>query len=464
MNRLSILLGLASLGPALPAQATSATWIPRTTVPPVAIASGVVGHSLSHCLATNRVTMFGGVKPGNLYSNGTFEWTGASWLDKTQPLGPSARAYHAATSLFPKPGVLIHGGRATTVDSGTWEWNGTSWAQKATGGPGPRELHALAYDPGRDRVVLFGGTATTAGMGLADTWEWDGNAWSQKVPVTSPPARVGHAMAYDLASGRVVMFGGITSPSTTTSLADTWEWDGVNWLQRTPVSSPQVRAYASMTYDLSRGGLVLHGGRSGSSGAPHADAWTWDSAGNTWKALVPAGVPGPRRDLHGTAYDLARGRIVLFGGYVAYPTQIFYADTWELATAVPASVIGYGAGCPGTAGVPVLGAVGVPRLGSTTFALSLANARPTAPAGLLFAELPENVAVGGGCTLLVSAPFLSVSLTTDAAGGASVPLPVPGATSLLGLELRLQGVVADPLGSLGGGACTTAGLLLVLGT
>jgi hypothetical protein len=64
----------------------------------------------------------------------------------------------------------------------------------------------------------------------------------------------------------------------------------------------------------------------------------------------------------------------------------------------------------------------------------------------------------------VSAPFLSVALTTDAAGGAAVPLPVPGATSLLGLELRLQGVVADPLGSLGGGACTTAGLLLVLGT
>jgi hypothetical protein len=81
------------------------------------------------------------------------------------------------------------------------------------GRPGPRELHALAYDPGRDRVVLFGGTATPVGIGLADTWEWDGNAWSQKVPPTSPPARIGHAMAYDLAGGRVVMFGGITSPA-----------------------------------------------------------------------------------------------------------------------------------------------------------------------------------------------------------------------------------------------------------
>jgi hypothetical protein len=209
---------------------------------------------------------------------------------------------------------------------------------------------------------------------------WDGNAWSQKVPVTSPPARIGHAMAYDLAGGRVVMFGGITSPGMTT-LADTWEWDGVNWLQRTPASSPQVRAYASMTYDLSRGGLVLHGGRASSSGAHMPTLGPGIPRASPGRRSCRPASRGPRRDLHGTAYDLARGRIVLFGGYVAYPTQIFYADTWELATAVPASVIGYGAGCAGTAGVPVLGAVGVPRLGSTTFALSLANARPTAPAG-----------------------------------------------------------------------------------
>ena len=57
----------------------------------------------------------------------------------------------------------------------------------------------------RKRVVLFGFVYPPA---RSDTWEWDGNTWLERSPTTSPSVRFGHAMAYDAARQRVVLFGG----------------------------------------------------------------------------------------------------------------------------------------------------------------------------------------------------------------------------------------------------------------
>ncbi len=72
--------------------------------------------------------------------------------------------------------------------------------------------HALAYDVARQRVVLFGGGGNT-GV-LSDTWEWDGSNWTQRAPTNSPSSRVYHAMAYDAARQRVVLFGGYAANSS----------------------------------------------------------------------------------------------------------------------------------------------------------------------------------------------------------------------------------------------------------
>lgn len=80
-----------------------------------------------------------------------------------------------------------------------------------------RSSHAMAYDSARGRVVLFGG------QGSSDTWEWDGNDWTLRSPNNSPPARSRHAMAYDSARQHVVLFGPDTwlytaQPATTLAL------------------------------------------------------------------------------------------------------------------------------------------------------------------------------------------------------------------------------------------------------
>ncbi len=52
--------------------------------------------------------------------------------------------------------------------------------------------------------------------------------WQQLTPAQSPPERYYPAMAYDPASGKVVLFGGFGG---TSYLGDTWTFDGTTWTQ-----------------------------------------------------------------------------------------------------------------------------------------------------------------------------------------------------------------------------------------
>ena len=80
----------------------------------------------------------------------------------------------------------------------------------------------MAYDELRGRAVLFGGFSTVTTLG--DTWEWDGLRWMSRTLAVSPSARTSHAMVYDVARRRVILFGG-GNPSP---VQDTWEWDGAH--------------------------------------------------------------------------------------------------------------------------------------------------------------------------------------------------------------------------------------------
>lgn len=183
--------------------------------------------------------------------------------------------------------------------------------------PPIRRHCALAYDTSRARTVLFGGYA---GIEFSDTWEWDGVNWIQMTPNTSPPARAGHALVFDRSSGAVVLFGGMTNGFP--SFSDTWEWDGVNWVQRHPSVSPPARRDHALVYDEGRSRVVLFGG-STVGNLYLADTWEWD--GTQWVYRTPSTTP-PGRYGHAMAYDAARDRVVLFGGYTSTGKS---RDTWE---------------------------------------------------------------------------------------------------------------------------------------
>jgi hypothetical protein len=104
----------------------------------------------------------------------------------------------------------------------TWTWSGTTWTKLSPAtSPTARDLHAMAYDGVRKKIVLFGGVVASGKsyVPVNDTWTWDGASWSPGTGSSAPPGRWSHAMAYDAAHGRMVMFGGEIN---STLYTDTW--------------------------------------------------------------------------------------------------------------------------------------------------------------------------------------------------------------------------------------------------
>jgi len=114
--------------------------------------------------------------------------------------------------------LLLHGGlTAQGVVSETWLWNGSGWRlweekdPEGDGGPGARDEYAMAFDPVSEQVLLYGGRNSQES--LDDTWAWTGDSWRRLVPDDSqpdgnPPPLVGAAMACDPVRNRMVLYGG----------------------------------------------------------------------------------------------------------------------------------------------------------------------------------------------------------------------------------------------------------------
>jgi uncharacterized protein (TIGR03437 family) len=184
--------------------------------------------------------------------------------------------------------------------------------------PMARDSHAMAYDSAHSQTVLFGGeffqttSRPTTYVFFSDTWLWDGANWTQESPQTSPPQRYGHAMAYDSAHGQTVLFGGTNFNHTASFIEynDTWLWDGSKWTLEVLQTSPTARDAFAMAYDSAHGQVVLFGGED-KNGNLLDDTWLWN--GSNWTQIFPTAKPpavlGPAM-----AYDSAHGQIVLFGG------------------------------------------------------------------------------------------------------------------------------------------------------
>lgn len=74
--------------------------------------------------------------------------------------------------------------------------------------------------------------------------------WTELTPDTQPSVRSSASMAFDTATGQLILFGG---NSNGTFLNDTWNWDGTNWIQLHPTTSPSAREGAAMAFDPTTG-------------------------------------------------------------------------------------------------------------------------------------------------------------------------------------------------------------------
>jgi hypothetical protein len=78
-----------------------------------------------------------------------------------------------------------------------------------------------------EAALLFGGVRSRAPNSweyLQDSWTWDGKHWRQRQDL-GPAPRAAHALGWDAARNRGVLFGGsvLESNYKTTYFGDTWE-------------------------------------------------------------------------------------------------------------------------------------------------------------------------------------------------------------------------------------------------
>ena len=134
-----------------------------------------------------------------------------------------------------------------------------AWEQ-VDDGLGNRYEPALAFDSARGIVVEFGGYRDGIPF-RADTYEWNGTSWSKRVTAHAPAARRGAKMVFDTVRKRVLLFGGEgVVGNNWGEFDDTWEYDGIDWLQRQPAHRPPARSVHAMAFDTVRGRAVVYGG------------------------------------------------------------------------------------------------------------------------------------------------------------------------------------------------------------
>jgi N-acetylneuraminic acid mutarotase len=287
---------------------TTGIWTRSSTTGP----SARSGHAMAYDSARMKTVLFSGGLDADLW-----EWDGAvgKWTQRPTSSGPSERHAHGMAYDSARRVTVLFGGDGYSLEprADTWEWDGAAgtWTQRSAGSsPSPRWGQAMAYDASRDRVVLFGGYFCC--YTPSETWEWNGSAgtWAMLSPPIQPSWRWGHAMTYDSARQRVVLFSGYTAP------ADTWDWDGAIWTPRTSTIAPSARFFHGLAYDSARARMVLFGGlyftRTGTVGRLN-DTWEWDGTSGAWTQRFPMTHPPPSQYSLRMIYDAARGKAVLFG-------------------------------------------------------------------------------------------------------------------------------------------------------
>jgi hypothetical protein len=293
---------------------------------PVTSPSGRTEASMAYDPATSTTVLFGG-DVGNLSHpiGGTWTWDGSTWTQQAPATSPSVRdlaamAYDAATGTivlfggFGKTGALGNSGAL----GDTWTWNGSTWTRlHPAASPAARYAASMAYDAATGTIVLFGGFGKTSGF--RDTWTWDGTTWAKQAPATRPPDQIYAAMAYDAATSTIVLFGG--GGGKAGQIAETWTWDGTTWTRQAPATSPPNRSGAAVAYDAATSDIVMFGGHTLRGGTTNG-TWTWD--GTTWAKQAAATSPSVR-EFASMAYDAATSDIVLFGGN---DNNNILGDTW----------------------------------------------------------------------------------------------------------------------------------------
>ncbi|MGD9692127.1 MAG: hypothetical protein AB7G17_11880 [Phycisphaerales bacterium] len=209
---------------------------------------------------------------------------------------------HAGFAFDPlRDRVILYGGYNAVC--GTWEWDSRTWTCVGLDF-GDRVGHRLIFDETRSRVLFIGVESISL---YCTVREYRGNTWLG-LSNSAVNRRERFGLAWDSARQRAVLFGG--APLVGNFARNTWEWDGTRW-NFASETGPLPRWNCAMAYDAARNKTVLFGGQD-FQGRFFTDTWEWN--GTSWHN-VPA-APPPQRVDHAMVYSPQRQLVLIHGGLV----------------------------------------------------------------------------------------------------------------------------------------------------
>jgi hypothetical protein len=186
--------------------------------------------------------------------------------------------------------------------------------------PSARKYHAMAYDLDSQKVVLFGGL-NDAGDDDDETWEWNGATgdWTRVYPYASPPAQHGHAMMGELSRPTVVGRG--FGPEMANFCWDStlllwWGW---------PMWEVAQRRHAAAFCEASGVGYFFGGQKTAQTGDPLGDTWIFGMDMYQELQLDPSPAPRSGHAVDTAPFQVGKVPAILFGGQGHIG---FFDDTW----------------------------------------------------------------------------------------------------------------------------------------
>lgn len=226
----------------------------------------------------------------------TFNGPDSRWVERTPTGNPGPRFDAAMVHHDALERLVLFGGTDDHEHGWTLDGLAAAWAPLVltSTAPPPRYGARMVYDSNRDAALLYGGTAARGGEVLGDFWRLTSDAWLP-MPATAngPGPRVGHGLAYDPLRDKVVLYGGSDG---TVRHDDVWEWDGEDWFEIDVESPVPIGRDAHMfEFDPSCGCFTVYGGTEEGAG-PSVGTWTFHHP--------PSLRPEVRFELHTDALDL----------------------------------------------------------------------------------------------------------------------------------------------------------------
>jgi hypothetical protein len=300
------------------------TQLAPTGTPPAPRTGASAIYDSSH----DRLIVFGGGNGGSQYNQvwqlslaGTPVWT----LLTPSGTPPAPRSYHMAVFDAERQRMILFGGYSYNGTSfgDTWElslsgapaWSAMSFAIS----PSARFRAGMAMDPGRDRLILYGGWG---GINRSDTWTLSLEGTPQWTPITTthlPPGRSEVSLAYDAANDRMVSFGGNNGQPQ----SDTWILllsgaGAPDWMNAASSDPPSPRYGHSSIYDPVAERVVIFGGFTAPNsgwGEHSRQSWALNDGPNAWTLLNdPGELPSLRARNHTVVRDPIANRFISFGG------------------------------------------------------------------------------------------------------------------------------------------------------